>query len=139
MNNCREEYVKIIEDCIGKLISDSEFDSEFGYLKNELGVIREDKDKKITLDTDFVNFIYECCLIKHDDEETLDDFLWWLIGNIGEVERNTYGFKAYYQKVITTKPFPAGEKYNPTFITYQSDVSGKVVYEYLTYQVDNLP
>lgn len=43
MSNCKEEYIKIIEDCIGKLVSDSEFDSEFNYLKDEIGVISEDK------------------------------------------------------------------------------------------------
>lgn len=140
MNIYREEYVKIIEDCIGKLISDSEFDSEFNYLKDKLGVISEDIDKKITLDTDFVNFIYECCLINvnlPDDSEIkasfskmfevhysewLEEFLRGLITDTDRrIERTENRFKAYYQH------FVEDDSNGASYITYESDVSGKVV------------
>lgn len=135
MNSCREEYVKIIEDCIGKLISDSEFD----YLKDKLGVISEDKDKKIILDTDFVNFIYGCCLIKIEfgnskfskmfetsSLEILEDFLWDLVVLGGEIKITEYGFKAYEQVILAINPTPHKHT-GARCITYESDASGKVV------------
>lgn len=109
-----------------------------------MGVISEDSDKKLILDTDFVNFIYECCLIKIEFGDTkfskmfetnsleiLEDFLWDLVVLGGEIKITEYGFKAYEQVILAINPTPHKHT-GASYITYESDVSGKVISGHLS-------